>query len=155
MDSADKNVSNIREVNRTAIHLVRLHHRLCEKRLQDLPIHRSQHLLLMHLSHCKEPPSQKEIAEHLEISPAAVTATLKKLHAEGYIIRASVANDNRMNEIVITEKGRSVIEESRKIFDEIDAKMYHGISSEELSQTLHTLEILTNNIKTLLQGENK
>ena len=138
---------NPRAFHRGVSHLTRLHHKLCEKRLEDLAIHRSQHMLLMHLAHSKEPPSQKELAAHLEISPAAVAVSLKRLEVEGYITRTAPKDDSRINEIAITEKGRSIVEESRHIFDGIDEEIFEGISATELSATIDVIRRIEANIK--------
>ena len=92
----------------------RLHRQLVEARItNDVGLHRSQHVMLMHLSHAKEPPSQKELACHFDISPAAVTVTLNRLECGGYITRSNPEGDNRSNRIAITEKGR----EATRIFE--------------------------------------
>lgn len=143
----------MRDFNREVIHLARLHHKICERRLEDLPIHRSQHMLLMHLAKTKEPPSQKELAAHLEISPAAVAVSLKKLEAEGYIARSATEDDSRVNEITITDKGRKIITESRLIFDGIDSEMFAGISEEAILTCTETLCRVNANIKALLEQE--
>ena len=68
---------------------MRRHHALVERKTCDLGIHHSQHRMLMTLARRQEhTPSQKELAERLGISAAAVTATLKKLEKEEYITRS-------------------------------------------------------------------
>ncbi len=151
MNTTTDDLSKKRAFNRSVIHLARLHHKLCEKRLASLPIHRSQHMLLMHLSHTKAPLSQKELAAHLEVSPAAVAVSLKKLEAEGYIARCATEDDSRINEITITEKGREIISDSRRIFDGIDAEIFDGIPLTELEQCIHAMEQVEAKIKSLLE----
>ena len=70
------------------IRVMRRHHACIERRVADLDIHHSQHRLLLHLARFESIPSQKEIAETMGISPAAVAATLKRLEREGYIARS-------------------------------------------------------------------
>ena len=65
------------------IRVMRRHHACIERRVADLDIHHSQHRLLLHLARFESIPSQKEIAETMGISPAAVAATLKRLEREG------------------------------------------------------------------------
>ena len=90
------------------IRVMRRHHACVERRIGDLGIHHGQHRMLMQLAKRQEDiPSQKELAEIMGISPAAVTATLKKLEREEYISRSMTDEDNRKNEIRITEKGLS------------------------------------------------
>ena len=58
----------------------RLHRKAFEGLVSRLGIHRSQHIMLMHLAK-DEGTSQKALAEHLQISDAAVAVTIKKLEA--------------------------------------------------------------------------
>ena len=59
-------------------HLGRMQHRIIEARVRSLGIHPSQHILLMRLSDMGRFPSQAQIAEELDISPASVARTLKQ-----------------------------------------------------------------------------
>ncbi len=108
-------------------------------------IHRTQHIILMHLAGRGVTPSQKEIAEHLGITPAAVTGALQKLESDGYITR-SIGNDNRYNEITLTDMGRKVVSETKLLFSDIDAGMFTGFSDEDLSAFISSLEKIQNNI---------
>jgi MarR family multiple gene transcriptional regulator MgrA len=100
----------------------------------------------MHLAcHCKL-QSQKELADHLQITPAAVTGALKKLEQSGYISR-TLGHDNRFNELEITEKGREVVEMSKVIFMSTDKSLFEGFSSEELDMYIKCSEKLKENIK--------
>ena len=130
----------------------RLHRKAFEVLVSRLGIHRSQHILLMHVSHgCGM--SQAELAEHLEISPAAVAVSLKKLEVGGYIKKMTAQNDCRCNEIQITEKGREIVNASERFFCEIDAAMLKGVDEKMLDNFVKCLEIMQNNLKELCGGE--
>ncbi len=106
--------------------------RYIEKKVTDTGVYRSQHQLLMNLG--KNPGcSQTQLAEHMGISTAAVTTSLKKLEKGGYIVRQMSHDDNRVNQPEITEKGEQVIKQSIQIFQQIDRDMYAGFSKEELN----------------------
>jgi hypothetical protein len=92
--------------------------------------------------------SQKELAKRMEISPAAVTVTLKKLEAQGFIERAQSEDDSRVNNITVTEKGRDIICQTGAIFDEVDEKTFAGFSEEELEEFLSYLRRVSSNLKT-------
>ena len=78
-------------------------------------IHQKQHITLMHLSR-NEDISQKQLAEHFKVSPAAVAVSLKKLESKGLISRQCSSDDSRRNALKITEKGRAMVNETHKIF---------------------------------------
>lgn len=107
--------------------------RCIEKKVEHTGVYRSQHRLLMMLG--RNPNrSQTEIAEKLDISPAAVAVSLKKLEKSGYISRQCDENDNRVNSIEITEKGKMTILVSEKYFSEMEEALLQGFSGEELLQ---------------------
>ncbi len=107
--------------------------RSIEKKVEDTGVYRSQHRLLMMLG--KHPNcSQSEIAEKMNISPAAVAVSLKKLEKSGHISRQCDENDNRVNSIEITDRGKMTISVSEKYFREIDSALLQGFSETELNQ---------------------
>lgn len=92
--------------------------------------------------------SQTELAEKLEISAAAVTVSLKKLERGGYIRRQCNEDDNRVNHVIITEKGREAIDMSKDFFHGIEIAAFHGFEEEELVQ-------LENFLCRILENEDK
>ncbi len=103
------------------------------RKVEGTGLYRSQHRLLMILG--KHPDcSQTAIAEKMEISPPAVAVTLKKLEKGGYISRQCLEEDNRVNEVVVTEKGRQAISESIVCFQEVESAILKGFSDQEMEQ---------------------
>ena len=115
-----------------------------EKRVEGTGVYRSQHRLLMMLG--RNPDiSQTMLAEKLEVSPAAVAVSLKKLEKSGYIARQCSEDDNRINRVVITEKGQDVIEQSINYFKEMECAFFEGFSEEEKNQLEKMLERIATN----------
>ncbi len=108
-------------------------------------LHRTQHMILMHLARREKLPSQKELAEHLNVTPAAVTGALKKLDLGGYIAK-SMGDDNRYNEITITSLGVKIVSETRTIFSQIDKSLFEGFSDDEIANFIIYLEKIQKNI---------
>ena len=136
------------------MHTNRLHKAMIDSRVKDIGIHRTQHRILMHLAKCDRIPSQKELAEHLEVTPAAVTLAIKQIEKDGYIKR-TLGKDSRFYEIEITEKGREMVTLTRELFSAVDAKMFDGFSDEELDNFIGFMERLQNNIKSQIPTERK
>ncbi len=128
------------------MHTRHLQKALFESRLKTTGLYGTQHRILMHLACHNKLKSQKELADHLQITPAAVTGALKKLQADGYIDK-SLGRDNRFNEIGITEKGSEVVRLSKEIFDSTERSVFDGFSDEELDMYIQCLEKLKRNIK--------
>lgn len=125
----------------------RMHRRIFEREVAEaFGIHRSQHMMLMFLSHHEE-ASQKQIAEHFDISASAVAVTLKKLESGGFILRTADGDDNRRNNITLTDAGRSIINETHALFSAIDVAMFDGISAEEMTVLSRCLEKMNGNLR--------
>lgn len=105
--------------------------RSVDKKVEGTGVYRSQHRMLMILG--KHPEiSQTELAEKLEISPAAVAVSLKKLEKSGLIARQANEDDNRVNHVTVTEKGGLTIKVSAEYFREMEAALLKDFSMEEM-----------------------
>lgn len=127
----------------------RLHRKLAERRATKMNIQPSQHRMLMYLSKAETSPSQCEIAKRFEISPAAVSNTLKKLEKMGYIekIQLSDNGDGRVNEIKITEMGKREAQDTREYFSCIDKAMFDGFTDEEMKELSSLLSRVCANLQ--------
>lgn len=123
-----------------------MHKAMIDSRVREIGIHRTQHRILMRLARCEKLPSQKELAEHLDVTPAAVCGALKKIEEDGYVER-TLGQDNRYNELRITDKGRELVKLTREMFSEADRSMFDGFSEAELEGYIAALEKLQANIK--------
>lgn len=123
-----------------------MHKAVIDCRVGSLGIHRTQHRILMHLARHEKLPSQKELAKHLDVTPAAVTGALKKIEKDGYV-EITLGHDNRYNELRITEKGRELVKKTRSLFCEVDSSMFDGFTDEELDTYISCLEKLQANIR--------
>ena len=128
------------------INVQKKHKSLIDSEVSSIGIHRTQHRALMYLSKKGNLLSQKELAEHLDITAAAVTQLLQKLEADGYIER-NLGEDNRFNEINITEEGKKVVEKTRVLFSKVDSSLFDGFTEEELDTFTSLLEKILYNIK--------
>ncbi len=129
------------------LRLDRLHRCAIERQVGEMGLHRSQHRLLMYLNRTQTTPSQAELARFLEISPPAVTATLKRLEAEGYIRRECSKEDSRNNVIHITDKGRDVLSDTRSRFSEVDRAMLRDLSDEDIEIFCRLTDQMYRNLK--------
>lgn len=144
---SDENVLD--KAIRLFIRTERLHRCVFDRKAVNFGLHRSQHRMLMHLSFKSCGVSQKKLADELEISPAAVAVALKKLEELDYITRCSFGGDSRVNNIMITDNGRQLTEESRKVFREIDKAMFEGVDDETLENFVACLEKMQENLKSM------
>ena len=130
----------------------RMHKKAIETVIDDTGIHRSRHQILMNLAKKDKFKSQKEIAEHLGITQAAMTVALSKMERDGLISR-QVGKDERYNEISITEKGREIIEMSKEHFMKVDEQTFSGFTDDEFEIFSKCIDKMQSNLKVILEKE--
>lgn len=81
-------------------------------------------------------PAQRDLAELLHVSPAAVAGSLKSLERGGYIRREPERQDARRNRVLLTEKGVRAVEGCQAVFRRVSARMMTGFSQEEIAQLM-------------------
>ena len=145
----DNKVSSLEKAIKLFICTERLHRCVFDRKASRFNIHRSQHRMIMYLARRNEPVSQKELAEEFEISPAAVAVACKKLEGLGFITREASPSDNRVNNLLVTKKGKELADESRRVFCNIDTSMFSDFSEEELSSFISCLEKMQKNLKNI------
>ena len=113
--------------------------RYLDRKVSNTGVFPTQHRLLMELD--RNPScSQVDLAEKFDVSAAAIAVSLKKLEKGGYITRLADENDNRINQVSITAKGKEVIHKSILIFQETDRCFFEGFTDEEVEQFFHFME---------------
>lgn len=140
-----------REIMHKLIQTNRHHRRVIERYSDSIGMHCSAHRMLMLISRAENLPSQKELAECLKISPAAVATTIKKLESDGYIERSKPTSggDSRQNEIKITKRGRDAAIASEKYFRCVDSSALAGFSDSELDTLVYLLDKIQNNLSSV------
>lgn len=136
----------------------RLHMRVFDKYIDTLEIRRRPHHILKYLyikSKKGETVCQKAIAEHFEISTAAVAVTLKKLEGMGFVEKKVSETDSRFNSISITEEGKAVIERTKEAFWHIDSAMFEALTDEELVVFSACLEKMHARLKSMYDADNQ
>ncbi|MBO4879806.1 MAG: winged helix-turn-helix transcriptional regulator, partial [Clostridia bacterium] len=75
--------------------------------------------------------TQADVAEEMQVSPASVAQSIKRMEAAGFVEK-NVREDNlRANSLRITEAGSEAAKNCRLVFDGLEAKMLSGFSDEE------------------------
>ena len=91
--------------------------------------------------------SQRDMARALDISPAAVTNSLKSMEKSGYVSRAPEQEDARRNRVELTEKGRLAVEECEQAFLAVSRRMLAGFSPEEQALLVEFRGRMLNNLR--------
>jgi len=132
----------------------RVHRSFLNECVSEYNINMSQHALLKFLILSCETPTQKQVSDMFEISPAAVAVMMKKLEKMKLIERIINESDVRKKYVSITQKGRDVMANNKKFFDYIDNEMLKDIDAEDLKVFSKVLNKITDNILNLNSTKN-
>lgn len=135
-----------RGITHQMIMTIQMHRRMLEKNVEGTGIHRAQHRLLMTLSD-NHFLSQVELARHLGVTAATIAVSLKAMEKEGLISRKAKHEDNRVNFVELTERGKQIAKQSKAYFEALDEQMYQGFTGEEREQLSEFLDRIYNNLE--------
>ncbi len=114
--------------------------------LSKVKLHKGQPLLLKLLINQDGIP-QSSIAKELEITPATVSAMVKRMEKSGFIVRRRNAEDERVSNIYLTDDGRALRAELEKAQKEMEGIVFNGFSDEEKETLSGYLERMIENLK--------
>lgn len=129
--------------------IMKMHRCILDEQGKQTGVYRSQHQILMMLSEHSN-VSQKEIAKLLYVSTATIAVSVKKLEKAGYITRIVDKEDNRMNQLCLTQKGKDMVGKSREYFHNVEIKMFQGFSDEDLNCMGQVLDRIYENLSQIL-----
>lgn len=75
--------------------------------------------------------SQRELAQALRVSPATIATSLKSLERLGYVEKRVDERDTRRNRVLITEKGKTAVQQCFEVFQQVDQRMMEGFTQQE------------------------
>ncbi|MBR5798172.1 MAG: MarR family transcriptional regulator [Clostridia bacterium] len=96
---------------------------------------------------------QNEIAQALHLSAPSVSATLRRMEAEGLIGRSACEGDGRAVRVCLTDKGREYDEGVRSMLRRLDGILMDGFSETETEQLTALLCRMRENLLKNLPSE--
>ena len=78
---------------------------------------------------------------------------MKKLEKQGLITKQMSETDNRFNHVELTDEGKTIVQQSFLIFDEIENAAAAGFTEEEKEQFRSYLERIRLNLKDYYEKE--
>jgi len=114
--------------------------------LSKVKLHKGQPMLLKLLSN-KDGIPQSSLAKELEITPATVSAMVKRMEKAGFIVRRRNAQDERLSNVYITEAGKKLSLQLNGFQNEMEEIVFDGFSAEEKKTLEGFLERIVENLK--------
>lgn len=113
--------------------IMRLHRSRIMTLLGKLDVHHGQPPVLALLMR-RDGLTQKDIAAKLHLTPATITAIIKRMEKAGLLLRRSDPDDRRVARVYLTDKSRHLHGEVEKIIAEYETEWTHGFEPAELEQ---------------------
>ncbi|MCX7883779.1 MAG: MarR family transcriptional regulator [Caloramator sp.] len=110
--------------------IIRLHFQCLHNMLDKYGMYPGQPPMLFALYHM-DGQSQKELAEKLNIKPATITVMLRRMEQTGLITRKQDEEDQRISRVYITDKGRKICEELKKVMIVLNDECFKDFTQEE------------------------
>jgi len=120
-----------------------------DKRLAPLGLTGPRWHLLVELAYLPNSPSQRELAELLNIDPASLIKQLDSLEVAGLVRRIPHETDRRTKIVEITKAGRSVMERISAIARDVRREILEGVTDEEIEMTMRLFRKMGKNLENI------
>jgi DNA-binding MarR family transcriptional regulator len=96
--------------------------------------------------------SVTEIGEQLDVTSAAASQMLERLVQQGVVLRTEDPEDRRVKRIVLTDKGRRILEEAIRARQSWLDDLAQSLSDSEKESVTSALKLLISKVNRLTQG---
>lgn len=90
--------------------------------------------------------TQVEMADFLQVSPASIALSTKRLQKAGYLTKEVDEDNLRCKRLYLSAQGAQVRELCREKMDLLDRKAFEGFSEEELCTLVQLIDRITINL---------
>lgn len=108
--------------------------------LEEMELTSAQGHLIGYLTHCAEPPCQKDIEERFHLSHPTVSGVLSRLEKKEFIELCTDIHDRRRKRIHVLPKGEEYYEKVSQTIREIEERIVKDFTPEEQAQFMAFLE---------------
>ncbi len=117
-------------------------------RMEEIGLHKAQGFALFFIGHNDGMP-QSEIARVMHLSPASVTNMLQRMERDGWVVRRTDPDDQRVSRVYLTQKAHEIHREAHACFYELEREVTGVLTVEELGQ----LRVLLAKVHARLVGQ--
>jgi DNA-binding MarR family transcriptional regulator len=101
----------------------------------------------------KDGLTQREIVEEIKIKPSTVTLILKRMEKRGLILKKKDEKDRRYSRIYLTDSGRKILCNLKKVFDKLEEECFSGFSDKEKEILRNFFIRIRDNLRSINKGE--
>ncbi|MFI9810101.1 MarR family winged helix-turn-helix transcriptional regulator [Streptomyces sp. NPDC052301] len=132
-------------ISHAIFRLARLHRMFAGQLLRRIGLHPGQELVMMHLWELG-PQRQAALVRLLDSDAATMTRTVRRLEQAGFVRRRPDPTDKRASLIEPTAASHALRSEVERVWSRLEALSTTGLSDEECTAALRTLERLEENL---------
>ena len=120
-------------VDRHLHELMREHHNTMRQYFQEHGLFNGQPQMMFLI---RENPgiTQKDLAEKMQITPASVAVSVRRMEHEGLVVRTRDDHDARVQHLALTRRGEDLDTNCRQARDIIISVLYEDFSPQELEE---------------------
>ena len=115
-------------------------------REEEIDVSKEQMIVLMKL-HEKDGLTQNELAELTFRDKSSMARLLSKMEKKKYIARKQSAGDRRINQVFLTDLGKTIFSKIRPLIQNTITRMQHGITDSEREFMIQVLQKVQRNFK--------
>lgn len=114
--------------------------------LSKVNLHKGQPMLLNLLLR-KDGIPQSNLAKELKITPATVSAMVKRMEKAGLVIRKRNAEDERVSKVYLTQEGKKICLQLDNLQYEMESIVFKGFGDEDKIVMKGYLDRIIENLK--------
>ena len=92
-----------------------------------------EHFTMLHFINEKESQTQQDMANHFLRDKSIILRQVNTLIELQYVVRTIDKDDKRKKNLMLTEKGRKLLQRSKELSREVSSELLNGITQEELA----------------------
>ena len=125
--------------------IVRKMRTFAERSLAEYALGFPEQLVLMYLT-AHGASNQESIASSLDIDKGAITKTIAKLEAKGYVSRELNPQNRREKIVALTKEAEPVVDALKSSFANLQEVIFRGLSASDVLQMSSSLERVARNL---------
>ena len=126
--------------------VMKLQFGVVHKCMEKYGFHRAQPGIILELSRC-EGLTQVELANKLGVTPATISAMIKRMERDESLYRKRSEEDQRVTHIFLTTKGKEQSIRVREAIAYINEIAFENFSKDELEQTKKIFNKMIDNLR--------
>jgi DNA-binding MarR family transcriptional regulator len=111
-----------------------------EQMFRQFDLTEAQFNVLFSLKYNPRNVTQSDLGKRLVVTRASVTSVLDRLEGKGLVTRVDVPENRRIYHVVLTEKGRALIDEVEPLYREKISETMEGLSERDCRDLIAVLD---------------